>query len=73
MNDPRIPTLKGIMAAKRKTIALKLPETEIPASITSVVGYEAVPSRPPGQKIEADPAEAAATLIAKLRNEAKVI
>ena len=73
MNDPRIPTLKGIMAAKRKTIALKQPGTEIPASITSVVGYEAVPSRPPGQKIEADPAEAAATLIAKLRNEAKVI
>lgn len=73
MNDPRIPTLKGIMAAKRKTIALKQPDANVPESITSVVGYEAVRSRSPGQKIEADPAEAAATLVAKLRDEAKVI
>lgn len=73
MNDPRIPTLKGIMAAKKKTIAAKKPDAEIPASSTSVVGFEAIPARPPGQRIDNDPAEAAATLVAKLHNEAKVI
>lgn len=72
MNDPRIPSLKGIMAAKRKTIE-KVEATVEPASATSVTGFEAIPDRPPGEIIEGEPVEVAQELVARLRHEARVI
>ncbi len=72
MNDPRIPSLKGIMAAKRKTIARVDAATQ-PVSATSVTGFEPIPDRPPGEIIDGEPVEAAQELVARLRQEARVI
>lgn len=70
MNDPRIPTLKGIMAAKRKSVE----QVESPGGSTKthVNGLEPVPSREPGQMFDAEPAELANLLIDRLVNEAGV-
>lgn len=68
MNDPRIPNLKGIMAAKRKPIETR--PVEAPASATMLVGYEPVPSRAPGETLDGEPAAAAAALVARLREKA---
>lgn len=73
MNDPRIPTLKGIMAAKRKSINTRALEGDVPASPTSVIGFEPVPSRSPGQILDGDAAVVADELVSRLRDEAKVI
>jgi electron transfer flavoprotein beta subunit len=73
MNDPRIASLKGIMAAKRKTITTTSPSGDVPNSLTRVVGFESPPPRKPGQIIDGDPAEAAAALATRLRDEAKVL
>lgn len=71
MNNPRIPALKGIMAAKRKQIDTKdAPPAE---SRTSVSGLSAPPAREPGIKIEGEPDEIVQALMSKLANEAGVI
>ena len=70
MNDPRIASLKGIMAAKRKSIETIDAPGGIPESVTTVLGLEAVPPRPPGQLIEGDAAEAAAPAHADRRSMA---
>jgi electron transfer flavoprotein beta subunit len=72
MNNPRIPSLKGIMTAKRK------PLTQIESSIesagnTSVTGTEPVPTREAGQTFEGDPVELANLLVDRLVNEARVV
>ena len=72
MNDPRIPSLKGIMAAKRKQIeTIELGEQPSPSVV--VEGFEDVPGRPPGVVLEGDADEVAKELGAKLTNEAKVL
>jgi len=78
MNNPRIPSLKGIMASKKKTVdTLTLSDLGLDtASLkgrTSVTGYANVPARAPGKKFEADPGELASQLVMLLQNEAKVI
>ncbi len=65
MNDPRIPNLKGIMAAKKKTIDTQ-PVADLPAAAVRVLRYEPVPSREPGQKLDGEPAEQAADLVRRL-------
>ncbi len=74
MNDPRIPTLKGIMAAKRKPIETRLVEA-LPEGlpVTVVVGIEPPPEREPGQIIEGEPEEMAHILVEKLVHEARVL
>lgn len=74
MNDPRIPSLKGIMASKKKNVEL-LEVTPPPtkAAVTSVAGYKDVPPRKPGRKFEGEAEELATQLFDLLRNEAKVI
>lgn len=74
MNDPRIPTLKGIMGAKRKPIDTREVET-LPEGlpVTVVVGIEPPPEREPGQVIEGEPEEMAHVLVEKLVHEAKVL
>jgi electron transfer flavoprotein beta subunit len=78
MNNPRSPSLKGIMASKKKTVdTLLLSDLGLDAASlkgkTSVTGYANVPARAPGKKFEADPAELASQLVMLLQNEAKVI
>ena len=65
MNDPRIPNLKGIMAAKKKTIDTQ-PVADLPAAAVRVLRYEPVPTREPGQKLDGEPAEQAADLVRRL-------
>jgi len=78
LNEPRYETLKGIMAAKKKTIPVipvadlgLAPEETAPQ--VEVVGLETPASKQAGKTIPGTPEEAAAALVAALRNEAKVI
>lgn len=78
LNEPRYETLKGIMAAKRKTIPiidlseLGFQEGDLKAGL-EVVKVEGPPPRKAGKVIEDEPAEAARKLIQFLHEEAKVI
>ena len=80
MNDPRIPSLKGIMQSKRKPFDNKtLGDLGIDAATlkggqaTHVTGYQDVPGREPGQKFEGEADELAKNLVNLLENEAKVL
>ncbi len=70
LNEPRYPSLKGIMAAKKKTIE------ELPApaadSLTTVVAMKRPPEKSAGKIVGTD-ASAVAELVRLLREEAKVI
>jgi electron transfer flavoprotein beta subunit len=76
LNEPRYPTLKGIMGAKKKEIkevkadALGM-KPEGPQ--LSVVKLEALPPRPPGRIIPGEVKEAVSELVRSLRDEAKAI
>lgn len=64
MNDPRIPSLKGIMQSKRKpveTIALNDVGAGVSADDvkTRVLSFEEKPGREPGKKYEGEPDEIA--------------
>lgn len=74
MNDPRIASLKGIMAAKRKEVVERTaPGSTSAGPRTIVVRHEPVPARAAGQVFEGDPEELVSTLVERLRNEARVI
>ena len=75
INEPRYPTLPGIMKAKKKRLDAKTAadlgaET---ASKTEFIKMFFPVSEHKAEILEGDPAAAAATLVDKLRNEAKVI
>jgi electron transfer flavoprotein beta subunit len=76
LNEPRYPTLKGIMGAKKKEIkdvkATELGVTAEPPQL-SVVGLEALPPRPPGRIVEGDVQTAVKELVRSLREDAKAI
>jgi electron transfer flavoprotein beta subunit len=74
--QPRYPSLRGIMAAKKKPLAIRTAaELGLQASGPFVVreAIELPPPRPPGRLLVGDVAEAANTLARLLREEAKVI
>jgi electron transfer flavoprotein beta subunit len=79
LNEPRYASLKGIMAAKKKTIETKTPsELGVEAELAegARVVWEALELPPPrgtGRKLEGDAATAARELVRLLREEAKVI
>lgn len=78
MNDPRIPSLKGIMQSKRKpvnTISAADFQGEIADGTikTSVVGYEEKPKREPGKKYEGEPDEIAKEVAQLLDSAENVI
>ncbi len=81
MNDPRIPSLKGIMQSKRKKVesvqlsdlGLDLETLTGKVSKTTGKGYSEVPGREPGKKLEGDPEELVSELVSLLDNEAKVL
>jgi len=70
LNEPRYASLKGIMAAKKKTIE----EVEAPTPATTIVNAALTlpPARPGGRKIEGEPAAQAQELLKLLKDEAKV-
>ncbi len=70
LNDPRYASLKGIMAAKKKTLENK-PFDDIESKIT-FKELESPPARPPG-KIVGEGPESAGELVRLLKEEAKVL
>jgi len=75
LNEPRYPSLKGIMTAKKKPIETKTPaDLGVTAGTVEVVSLEPPPPRIAGRKLEAaDAAGFASQLVKALREEAKVI
>lgn len=70
LNNPRFPSMKGIMAAKRKTIEEK--PIEIGELTTKILRMRKPPAKESGRIIGED-ASAVPELIRLLKNEAKVI
>jgi electron transfer flavoprotein beta subunit len=70
LNNPRLPSLKGIMAAKKKPLEVR-PATLSGGTVTAL-GLSLPPERLPGQ-IVGEGAEAVPALVKLLREEAKVI
>ncbi|MCF8412450.1 MAG: electron transfer flavoprotein subunit beta/FixA family protein [Melioribacteraceae bacterium] len=70
LNQPRYASLKGIMAAKRKTIEEK--DAQIGESMVSIIGMQKPAPKQPG-KIVGEDASAAPELARLLREEAKII
>ena len=76
LNEPRYPTLKGIMGAKKKEIKdLKASDLGLAAEVPqlAIVGFEALPPRPPGRIIDGDVQTAVKELVRSLREDAKAI
>lgn len=76
LNEPRYPTLKGIMGAKKKEIKdLKAADLGLTGETSqlSVRALEALPPRPPGRIIPGDVPAAAKELVRSLREDAKAI
>ena len=76
LNEPRYPTLKGIMGAKKKEVkdvkAADLGISPEPPAL-SVTKLEALPPRPPGRIIPGEAVEAVKELVRSLREDAKAI
>jgi electron transfer flavoprotein beta subunit len=68
--EPRLPTLKGIMAAKKKPLTEKSVAATEP--LLTILKMEYPPVRPPGRKI-GEGKEAAFTLVEVLHTEVKII
>lgn len=78
LNEPRSPTLKGRLNAKKKQITAKTPaELGVDAAALApslkIETYAPPPPKSPGKVIAKPPKEAAAELVRLLREEAKVI
>jgi electron transfer flavoprotein beta subunit len=75
LNEPRYPTLKGIMGAKKKEIKdMKASDLGVtPAPQLSIVSLEALPPRAAGRIIDGDIATAVKELVRSLREDAKAI
>jgi electron transfer flavoprotein beta subunit len=81
MNDPRIPSLKGIMSSKRKPmqiltqeeLGIEVSTTGAAGSPSQLVNWSEPAQRKPGQQIEGDPQELVTQLMTKLTTEAKVL
>ncbi|MBK8792366.1 MAG: electron transfer flavoprotein subunit beta/FixA family protein [Holophaga sp.] len=71
LNEPRYASLKGIMAAKKKTIE-ELDGAAVSACMT-VSALALPPARPEGRKLSGDAAAQAQALLGLLRDEAKVL
>ena len=76
LNEPRYPTLKGIMGAKKKEIKdVKAADLGVTAGAPqlTVKTLEALPPRPPGRIIAGEVKDAVKELVRALREEAKAI
>jgi electron transfer flavoprotein beta subunit len=76
LNEPRYPTLKGIMGAKKKELkdvkAADLGLGGEPSQL-SIVSLEALPPRASGRIVDGDVATAVKELVRSLREDAKAI
>jgi electron transfer flavoprotein beta subunit len=78
LNEPRAPTLKGRLDAKKKQPVVKTPgdlglsDADL-APALKITKYAPPPQKTPGKIISSPAKEAAAELVQLLRNEAKVI
>lgn len=78
MNDPRIPSLKGIMQSKRKPVD-SIPYTDLGIELsegdtkTKILSYEEKPERQPGKKYEGEPEEIAREVARLLDTEVNVL
>lgn len=70
LNSPRLPALKGIMAAKKKPLEVK--PAGLGTGTVTLLGYSLPPERKPGQIVGEGP-DAVPALVRLLREEAKVI
>ena len=70
LNEPRLPNMKGIMAAKKKTIA---PAAAAPAASTSSVAALELPPERAAGKIVGEGAAAVPALLKALRDEAHAL
>jgi len=70
LNEPRYASLKGIMAAKKKTIEELDTAPAIPGAQISALALP--PERPAGRKLDGEPAAQAQALLQALKDEAKV-
>ena len=76
LNEPRYPSIKGVMAARRKEITVKdAAALGVKGQPRKVVLKELMlpPERPSGKKIEGDADTQAKTLVQLLRSEARII
>jgi electron transfer flavoprotein beta subunit len=76
LNEPRYPTLKGIMGAKKKEVKdVKAGDLGLAAEAPalSVMKLEMLPPRAAGRIIPGEPADAAKELVRALREDAKAI
>lgn len=75
LNEPRYPSLKGIMASKKKQLeTVDVGSLGVTAPKIEIVSMEPPAPRPPGRVIEAEtPEDKAKELVRLLREEAKVI
>ena len=81
MNEPRIPSLKGIMQSKKKPVQNITPDElgwtedklKSEAVRTKIAEYQPVPDPKPGKQFEGEPEELARQLTDLLQNEAKVL
>jgi len=80
LNEPRLASLKGIMAAKKKPLeTLTLADLSLDASqvgaqgaAIEIMGFEAPPGRAAGKKFEGEPEEVTAQVVGLLASEAKI-
>jgi electron transfer flavoprotein beta subunit len=70
LNEPRYPSLKGIMMAKKKPIDIV--EAQATESRVETIGFTYPPERPAG-KIVGEGVDAVPELVRLLREEARVI
>jgi electron transfer flavoprotein beta subunit len=81
INEPRYPSLPGIMKAKRTSITVKtlgdlgltLQEAGAAAARTEVLSYTPPPRRQGGRMLEGEPAAVVKELLRLLREDAKVL
>ncbi len=77
LNDPRYPSMQGIMKAKKKPVdkkSLKDIGIDAPKALSRIIALKYPPQRKAGKMIEGDSAQAkAAALVKALHEEAKVI
>lgn len=73
LNEPRYPSLPGIMKAKRKEIKTSTPTDQKVAASSRLTKLVPPPKRQAGRVIEADADKAVAEIVAFLKNDAKVL
>jgi electron transfer flavoprotein beta subunit len=78
LNEPRYPSLKGIMGAKKKPLTVWSAsdldiDTDELAPLLELVSVERPPARAAGRILEGEPSESTRELLRLLREEAKVL